>query len=1850
MTLPNQENLIAIVGMSGRFPKAADLLEYWNNLSEGRECISFFSDEELAEAGIPSEHISRSNYVKAGAMLEGMELFDASFFGYSPREAEIMDPQQRLLLESAWHALEDAGYYPSDYAGAIGVFVGTSAPHYSFNVTSNPQIARSMDSLQIILGNSDSHAATRISYKLDLKGPSVFVQTACSTSLVAVHMACQSLLNFESDMVLAGGSSITLTEKRGYFFREGGVVSNDGHCRPFDHRSKGTIIGCGVGMVALKRLDDAMADGDTIRALICGSSINNDGSAKVGYTAPSVTGQVEVISEALGLAQVNPEQISYVECHGTATELGDPIEIGALTQAYQRFTDKKQYCAIGSVKSNFGHLLAAAGVAALQKTVLSLEHKVLPPSLNFEAPNPEIDFENSPFKVNATLSPWESTDARYAAVSSFGIGGTNAHLILREAPKIAAGDPDSRPQLLVWSARSSHSLEELTQKFNAYFERPVTAEIPDIAYTLQVGRKPFPHRRFLIGSQVGGIHAALQAGEGKGYFSGQMMAAKRPIAMMFPGQGAQTVNMARELRTTQPIFAEHLDRCLELLRSREGLALESVLYPTDTSSENAALLLQSTEMTQPAIFSISFALAQLLRHWGIKPDFLVGHSIGEYVAATVAGVFSLEDALHLIRLRGKLMNQCEPGVMVAVPLSEEEVGQYLNEQVQLAAINGPSRCVLSGPHTAMEKLQQDLKHARIPAQTLATSHAFHSAMMDPILKAFQEALDGMTLHAPNTPLISNLTGTLVEREVTQSQYWVDHLRNTVRFAQGIETLAKTPNMVFIEVGPGQTLTKFVSAILGQQAETLAVPTLPSAKGQQGENVALLMALGKLWIHGIEIDWAQFHHPHRRLRVPLPGYAFDRKRFWIDAQQAPSPNQASHPGATQRKDDISQWFYIPSWKRNLLPSSGDSSTEFWNQRQVVLFEDETGFARRLGTLISQSGGQVLFIKPGFEFTQKDLQTLELDPDQPEHYEELVRELQSEPEKPTLFLHFWRYDLAEPNATLTMVDRALSLGFYSLLFLTKALAKLRAKTAFEIVAVTHGMHRVTGFEKLDPEKGTLHGPIKVIAQEMPLIGSRAIDLDLSDQNGRSEEETLSLLLEEISHPEAEAFVAYRGFDRWVQTYEAVSLSHPSHSQAGLRPKGTYLITGGMGGIGLETADYLSRTVAGNLILLARSTFPPKSEWDALPENLENRSALLEKIRRFKDMEARGTQLMLVSADVTDALAMQNVLDQARQKFGSLHGVVHAAGVPGGGMMQIKTKEMAHRVLAPKIQGTLVLDQLLKDEPLDFFVLYSSLSSVRGGFGQIDYCAANAFMDSYAHQHLKGMRRKTISINWGAWAETGMALNSVLQRGFLPCPFWLGEAVKVSGEDRTLEHPLLDRILRETPEEFAVSAKLSTADHWVLEEHRVDGIPTLPGTAYLELIGASLMELEGQVSWQCSDLVFLSPLIQEGDEPADAQIIFNRRGEAFEVQVTTKHVTGAKKEEKLREHARARIRVAKSAIQGQMDIPTLQQRCQHQVQEFDLTATPPSSNTLVSCGPRWNCVKKVWRGVGEGLVLLTLNPAYAADLQGMQLHPAMLDMAVGISKQIGNESGNFLPLSYGAVTCTGPMPADYFAYVKAKQPSSQNSPVIRFDISLMDEAGQVFLAIEDYTLRRITDVAGQLQAKRETTLGAAAAGDPMISGAILSEEGVEAFHRIIAGPRLAQVVVSTVDLHAVIAKWQEKEKNLYEDISKVQMSRPVHQRPDLDTPYEEPRNELEKMVALLWRDLLGLDKVGIQDDFFTLGGDSLLGVQFNYRLQEEFGIEINLATLFENPTIASIAMAIAEALAERVDDELMAEIAHN
>ena len=1248
---------IAVIGMACRFPGARNPVEFWSNLCNGVESISFLSDEELLSERISPELLNNPNYIKAASILDDFDKFDAAFFGYTPKEAELMDPQHRLFLECAWEALEDAGYNPESYKGSVGVYGGAKTDTYLFNISSNRELLKSLDAFQIALGNDLGCLSTRVSYKLDLKGPSYAVHTACSTSLVAVHLACQSLLIDECRMALAGGVTVNVPHRVGYLYQPGGIMSPDGHCRAFDAKAGGTVFGSGVGVVALKRLEDAISDRDQIYAVIKGSATNNDGSKKASYTAPGVEGQTRVIMEALAVAGVNADSISYIETHGTGTSLGDPIEVLALTGAFRASTSRNGFCAIGSVKSNLGHLDSAAGISSLIKTVLALKHGKLPPSLHYEQPNPKIDFDNSPFYVNTELTEWRTNGIpRHAGVSSFGFGSTNAHIILEEAPTLEKSGKSKAWQLLLMSARTQTALDRMTVNLAEYFSHNPGTSLEDAAYTLKAGRKVFKYRRAVLCRSVEEAVRLMRADSDKTGLAGCEEQLDRPVRVYFDGEGISCINTSRLTYMEEPAFKYWMDKCAEVFLPLLKLDVRNVLYSAKGQEVEASQQSASEKVSRCAAFALQFGLGKTLLESGVCPVNITGCGIGYVVAECLSGNLSLEDAAT-------------------------------------KAVNGILQ--KEGPAAAEDR-----------------------------------------------------------------------------------------NSICVEIGMGVQRKNPANRYEGEGNSGLIIPYRLNMGDENADSGLLATVLGQLWISGAHIDWSRYYADEVRHRISLPTYPFERQRYWIDPVEKPDVSKIygrvqERRVTLEKKYNLDEWFYIPVWK--LSPISCQYTFEKFDNKNCVglIFDNESGLGEAISNRLKKYGMDVVCVGKGQEFRQIGADRFVINPSEKSNYSLLIDKLMKADDDSTnreiKIFFLWNIAMGdnEQNSDILnhieALDKNIEYGFYSPVYLAQAIGENHKIPDVDISIVSSNLHAITGNEALYPGKAVIIGPTRVIPREYRNISCRSIDVETDFTDNSKYDVIADRIISEAFMQTMEPFIAYRDSNRWILDIEPLNqevkadekitrkISGKISDKISLRENGVYMITGGLGGIGFVLANHLAETVRARLILTGRTTLPPEEEWEKWLETHDHNNEISRKILKIRTLEQRGASVKYISVEVTDKSGMQKVISDIAEHYGRIYGVIHAAGSGSSGMIQMKTHESAQAVLAPRIAGTLILDELFSDAGLDFLILCSSLQTTMGDFGQVDYCAANAFMDAFAVSRKYRKGTPVIAIDWDNWGETGVAFNT-------------------------------------------------------------------------------------------------------------------------------------------------------------------------------------------------------------------------------------------------------------------------------------------------------------------------------------------------------------------------------------------------------------------------------------------------------------------------------------------------------------
>lgn len=1870
------DNDIAIIGMAARLPGANSVDEFWDNLVNGRSALRRFTDEEV-QAGVQQydrigmvlsgKQSHEETFVKAGYVLDDIEYFDADFFGYIPSEAELLDPQQRHFLEVCWHTMEHAGYVPDTYAGLIGVYAGQLMSRYfMINVWSNREIMYTPKDLIAGIGSEADYIANRVSYKFNLRGPAINVQTACSTSLTAIHLAAQALLNGETDMALAGGALLNVPSVYGYLYREGSMTSPDGLVRAFDADAKGTVFSMGgVGAVLLKRAEEALEDGDTVYALISGSAINNDGSHKVGYTAPAIEGQVQVIEQALGLTEFAPESITYIEAHGTGTPLGDPIEISALSQVYGGNTDDRQYCAIGSAKTNIGHLAVAAGVAATIKATLSLYHKQLVPSLNFSQPNPRIDFENSPFFVNTELQPWQPPAGvpRRCAVSSFGVGGSNAHLVMEEAPAQHSTPHDGRYLLFPLSARTETALQTLRETLADYLEQHSGINLADVAHTLQTGRKYHKHRFAIVANNAVDLIASLRSADRQndqaiGVFAADK--AKQPV-VMFTGQGSQYVHMAKDLYAEDAVIRAAMDECFAHLQHTCALDLRAVMYPdVDADQDAAAEQLKRTDMTQPALFVVEYAMAKWLQTVGVTWQASIGHSIGEIVAAHFAGVMSLADALSLVVARGRLMQSLPSGDMVAVTADEATVndaiaqlaaqqGADIAQQVAIAALNAPGSCVVSGTHTAIAALTTLLESAAISTQKLHTSHAFHSPMMEPILADFIAQFDQVSLFPPQQAVMSNVTGEwLTEAQATDPNYWAQHLRGAVRFADGIKHIAQAiPDAAFIEVGPGTTLTTLAKRSLGK--EGVVSNMIRSLKTEANDTVMAWRGLAQLWANGVPIHWKLQHQsntaPAQRMRIALPGYPFERKRYWVEPSHAADGTELPKFG---KQEDLQDWFFTPSWTRSAKATSLPTVNSDDEVMTYLVFANQDASSQALVDKLKQQQHRVMCVYAANGFTQQDATTFSVQPDSKADAIALFDTLQQREQLPQRLIHLWSLATALPqidasgavgdtvNTLSGAYQNAMQRCFYSPIAIAQAIGELGIDGAMDLSFVSHNAQEVLGGELQHPLASALLGPINVIPYEFTHLACRLIDVDrlpLSVANI-----TAILAEPDIAHkPDEDAAVALRGNYRWQRGWEAQPLAATHNTEVvqhavQWREQGTYFITGGLGGLGLAMAEQLAERYQVKLALTGRSLLPARERWDAIVNGEDDTvsASVKQRISKVQQLEALGAQVLVLKADVTDYYSMAQAVRDTQDALGEIHGVIHSAGVAGGGLVQLKTAEQSETVLAPKVLGSMILAELFKQNPPEIFLLNSSLFAVMGGMGQVDYTAANNFLDAFAY-HLNAQGSRAISINWDGWEEIGMAAN-----------LFAGGPAKFSDLPATpsdIKHPLFQQMQRVDAHETQYHALLS-ATHWIIDEHRIQGTPAMPGTAWIDMAAtiakqhwaAELATEQASANLVLRDVFFMSPMMFTQTD-ADGARVGRVRITVTEVsQDTTPPTTQlnflmeSENDGHWLPHASVCAQLDRTQTTVAFDFDAVVAECSET--SHDVSAQTAGDDDFLCLGQHWQTHKTVFFGQHTVLNWFELSPTLTDDLTAFALHPALLDMATGPS--CGHLLANalpalkdvvYLPLSYGELRCIAPLTDKLFVYGSVDISHDPSLETLSLDYVITDELGTVLMTVSGFMLKKVAEGANLADAPA-TAASANPVGIGETSG-ILPQEGLAALDRIIAQQHTPQVVVSTSHLPTLL---NEMRASKNQSVS----GGGTHERPDLASDYVAPSSKVEEILAAIFAGVLGIEQVGINDNFFELGMDSVLGIQVVSQARK-YNIQLSPEQLFDRQTIVELAEII-------------------
>ncbi|WCK04444.1 type I polyketide synthase [Agrobacterium tumefaciens] len=1309
---------VAIIGLAGRFPGADDIDGFWQLLANGGSGLTTVTDADLESAGIDPQLAGQPDYVRVWGGFSDPTAFDAGFFGYAPREAQLLDPQQRVFLECAWNALEHAGYGSGKSRGRTGVYAGGSLNYHFTHIHSDPSLRDSVAPLQAGLGNVSGMIASRVAYHLDLDGPSVGVQATCATGLVSVHLAVQALLSGECEMAVAGAVSVGQPRPAGYLYEAGGIGAPDGQCRPFDAAASGTIFTNGVGAVILKRLGDAKAAGDTVYAVIVGSAIGNDGSSKVGLTAPSVKGQASVLKKALNNAGIAPSAVDYVEAHATATAIGDPIELTALNRIYgPSLRAEGRTCLIGSLKGNVGHMDAAAGIGGLIKTVLALRHECLPASGNFTTPSSACDFESGPFRVAAGKSDWKA-DAerpRRAAISAFGMGGSNAHVIIEEAPagqEWAEGETGAL--LLPLSARSAASLAAMQSSLSDALSKTGKHQgvsLADVAHTLQTGRETFNHRSITLATSLSDAAERLQAASGPGFATGQIPQHDPSLVFMFPGQGSQHVGMARSLYEREEHFRAALDECLSLIP--DDLEIRALLLAGPDASDTA---LDRTDRAQPALFAVEYALARMWMQKGLQPRAMIGHSVGEYVAACLAGVFSLKDAMFLVLARGRLMQSCAAGGMLSVMLTEADLRARLDEGLEIAAVNGPGSCVVAGDTEVLHRFAERLEKDGAGCRLLRTSHAFHSAAMEPILEEFAGLFDGIALSVPAIDVMSNLFGNWLQaEEACNPAYWTEHLRRAVNFSDGMKHLLELSAPVLLEVGPGSTLSRLAR----QQAndDCRIVTSLPDAAGTADAANHALLAFGQLWLAGIDVRWEALDNGSPRRRVGLPGYHFERQSYWI---APPTAGREMAVAATHRP--MAEWFHQPVWKTRPLKIGVSAAAK---GRWLV-------FGAALPEI--PHGIDAVVVGEGATFSASE-KAYTIDPASAEHLVALFDDLAKKNWTPDQIIS--GFGLADMDLQDAAWNFALALAG------TLAGGALRPDVTF----IGRSMHGIFAADEVQPAKARINGLARMLSQELPGLSCRSIDVQgLPDANAAK------CLRDVVSSPlvEGEQIYALRDGILFSLSHERVELSDVEAGSLA-KPGETYLVIGELlGGLGLVYARALIKAGA-KVILAGRAGIPLVPDWERWLASHSPRHPVSLFIQTLRSLGTPGKDYLLFSGDVSEVQWLRSVLEEGEKSLGTVKGVFHTAAMGDQYFGLLGNESFDTKSLQTVKSGTIdALDRVLGQRNDIFVLVQSSLSSIVGGKGLGRYAAENAYLDAFvsAKRHVSGPVWK--SVNWDACAS--------------------------------------------------------------------------------------------------------------------------------------------------------------------------------------------------------------------------------------------------------------------------------------------------------------------------------------------------------------------------------------------------------------------------------------------------------------------------------------------------------------------
>lgn len=1871
---------IAVIGMAGQFPGARNIQEFWQLLLEGKEGLSSFTTEQLLEAGIPQQRIDQDNYVKRKGVFDGCYNFDHQFFGYSAREASLMDPQLRKFHQLVYWSLDDAGYAnktqtkkPQD--SKVGIFAGAGNNPFWLVPKLSSMAHNFAENYEISSLNGREFLATRAAYKLGLTGPAITLQTACSTSLVAVHYAAQSLLAGESDIALAGGVAIYsgvdrgLADKSGYQYQEGMILSPNGTCRTFDESARGTVPADGMGMVTLKRLEDALNDGDHIYAVLKGSSVNNDGHDKAGYTAPSVGGQEQVIRQTLEVAEIEPQSIAYVEAHGTGTKLGDPIEIQALNRVYGEANRDTDNVRIGSVKTNIGHLDAAAGISGFIKAVLSVKNQTFLPSLHFNSWNPEIPHRAGPFQVQTQAETWDSP-VRRAAISSFGIGGTNAHAVIENSPLTPQrGDPEKTGvELLLWSGKSSHSVNSYSDKLTEYLSLSSnpdnSAFLPevsfaDIAYSLACRKSHFTYRRAVIAANKTEAIAVLQNSHalanretdvsGKVY-AGQSVEHNQ-LVFLFPGQGSQYPGMAKDLYQDIPAFKQHLEQCLTVLSevtNEQGYSdnrtfnyRDYLLNSSDTSEVFETL---ETRFAQPLIFSVEYALGKTLLSWGLTPDYCIGHSLGEYTCACLSGMLSLPAAMALVLQRASLMNCAPTGSMLAVNSNVNELQAILPSNVEIAAINSDNNVVVAGDSNAITSFKAALDERNIINKALATSHAFHSRSMECVLDDFQRAVEHTRFCAPELPWISTMTGEVFNKNnLPGATYWTQQIRQPVKFADSIANFAKK-KVLFLEVGPGKALSSFVrnndSFAPGRHNTAVLLESIKSqnSKNQKTEMASVNAELdlkARLYVAGVDMPWKKFFADKAQTSdfqhkyTPLPPYVFDEHDYRPDSNEVNSLDSVADLGGEQQQDGEvalvqQQWQEVSQLNDAVGTSAGDQTQVAGENtpvtgEKIILLADNSEQYHSLKAELLTRGNEVALVLPAMQSASKgDVfkshgdRSYTLDPLSAKSWRQLATSLVDF--QADRIIDIW--PLSQPPLH-DGVKRNLHLA-------QGLLATWQQPLIWNMVG--KDIYSVTGDTFVDTNSAWLYPSVKVLAQESDNLTATLLDFNVSKKSRSNTQ----ILLTDIARGENDKLLARTGKKLWRPIFNTqTSHSHVSN----LKEKGTYLITGGTGGIGLALAVYLAKSYQVHLILISRHA------------QQFNTGADLATAEILDTLNQYAASITLRNCDVSDDSQVSALGSWLAQSQIKLDGVFHAAGVAGSGLHHNKSHVEAQQVLQPKVTGSNNLLRMLGRHQMtpDFVMLFSSITSWLGGVGQFEYAVANQYLDKLAASSDEVY--PVLAMNWDTWRDVGMMSNGKSRD--VHQSQWLQPVDKS-------ENPENDTA------QIQFSGELEASKVWALNEHLVYDIPTMPGATYLSLAVANLVNLKhGSASESISPEQAFPVHIKEANFMQPLSLDFNDKARlmlsAEEIRPSVDASKASNPESNWQQgyqfqlssqnsfaqqtvHCKGTLAVLNqefgnySRVAEKLDLQALQQKATRTIKaqvgvsllqqlQWDSQGKPDNDAlNAIELGPRWDVLKQVytWNSesgnvgpINNGLALFELPEACQADMDGISLHPAMLDCVTAFMRVI-DKTDAYLPVAYQEMLLYKAIPAKCWSW--CQQLPDKDKDNLTFKVVVCDRDGEIVATVERFLMRKVSLSKVIDEQKNEVK-------QRLLKEAISTDEAWSFLELALAQPDFHDVLITRKNVSNAL----QNDQLSMEQVTGSSDKR--FPRPDLIVPFKPAKTPDQKQMTIYLEGLLGLEQVGIDDGFFDLGGNSLQLTQFHKFLSQEMRKDIDITDLFQHSSVSAI-----------------------